>query len=70
MNSNACAGNLNCTNTNGRITGGTAAWEERSKVIMAHKLRLRRQDNVVAQKANLILGCINSMTTEVIISLY
>lgn len=70
MNSNACGGNLKCTNTNGRITRGTAGWEERSKVTMAHKLRLSRQDNVVAQKANLVLGCINSMTMEVIILLY
>lgn len=70
MNSNACGGNLTCTNTNGTITGGAAVWEERSKVIMAHKLRLSRQDNVVAQKANLILGSTNSMTTEVIILLY
>lgn len=54
----------------GRITGGTAVWEKRSKVIVAPKLRLSWQDNVVAQKANLILGCINSMTTEVIIVLY
>lgn len=28
------------------------------------------QDNAVAQKVDLILGCINSMTKEVIIPLY
>jgi len=37
---------------------------------MAQKMPVSRQDNAVAQKANLILGYINSMTREAIMLLH
>lgn len=69
MNSNVCGGNQKCTNTNGRISGGTAVQYERFKVTTLTNC-MSWQDNAVAQKVDLILGYINSMTKDVIIPLY